>query len=209
MRPMLRKLLSLIGLCTIACVVGAVLALSFVRERQPPPPEVPAVVEKMRDVARLETLQIRLHKKISFEPDPRPADTLWGDVARFVRFTVNKPYGRAIVFAEVDVGIPLDRLTPDKLRVDGRRVEVVLPPLETQVRLLNAETEFIGSNLDSQETAQLLERAEEAFEREVLADESLRRRAQASTERALRALLLTLGYREVIFYDVPPAPTAG
>ncbi len=206
---MLRKLLSLIGLCTVACIVGAVMATTLLRKREPPPPEVPAVIEKMRDVARLETLQIHLHKKISFEPDPRPADTLWGDVASFVRFSISKPHGRAIVFAVVDLGLPLDRLTADNLRVDGRRVEVILPPLEAQVRLVPAETEFIGSNLDSKETAQLLEHAEAAFHREVMADEAIRRRAQAATERALRALLLTVGYREIVFYDAPPAPPAG
>jgi hypothetical protein len=205
----MRKLLALIGLCTIACVVGAVAALSLTRERSPPPPDAPAVVEKMREVARLETLQLRLHKKISFAPDPPRADTVWGDVANWVAFSIRKPQGRAIVFAEVDLGINLERLGPDALRIEGRRVELVLPEPDAQVRLLHAETEFIGSNLDSAETAQLFDRAHDAFGRQVLADERLRRRARESTERALRALLITVGFREVVFHHQPAAPPAG
>jgi len=39
-----------------------------------------------------------------------------------------------------------------------------------KVELRPAETEIIGSNLDSKETAELFERARTAFEREVAAD---------------------------------------
>jgi Protein of unknown function (DUF4230) len=154
-------------------------------------------------VARLETLQLTLHKKISFEPEPGSADSLWGDVANWMRFTMRKPQGRAIVFAEVDLGLDLDRLDSSRIRLTGRRAEVVLPPIEAQVRLLPAETEIIGSNLDSAETAQLFERAREAFEREVMADPRLREKARRASERAIRAVLITLGYREVIFVEEP------
>lgn len=204
------KLLAVVGLCAIACVVGAVGAAWMLREKEVPPPEVPAVVEQMRDVARLETLHLSMHKKISFEPSPNSADSLWGDVANFVRFTVRKPQGRAIVFAQVELGLDLERLTADNLRVDGRRVEVVMPPVEAQVQLLPSETEVIGSNLDTQETAQLFDRAKAAFEREVLADPKLQQRARASNERALKALLYTLGFREVVFVErFSPLPVRG
>lgn len=196
------KVLALIGLCAIACAAGVAGAFWLLRSRQAPP-DPPAVVEKMREVARLETLQLTLHKKISFEPDPAAAETLWGDVANWVRFTIRKPHGRAIVFAQVDLGLDLDRLDARHLRLNGQRAEVLLPPLEAQVQLLPAETEIIGSNLDSAETAQLFERAREAFTREVMADPRLQERARASSERAIRALLITLGFREVVFVDAP------
>ena len=48
-----------------------------------------------------------------------------------------------------------------------------------------------------------------AFEQEVRADSRLRQRARDSAERSLRALLLTLGYREVLFVESLPTATAG
>jgi len=196
------RLLAIVGLCAVACLLGAAGAAWLVRYRERPP-DPPAVVEQIREVARLETLQLTLHKKISFEPEPGSADSLWGDVANWMRFTIRKPQGRAIVFAQVDLGLDLERLDASRIRLAGRRAEVVLPPIEAQVRLLPAETEIIGSNLDSAETAQLFERAREAFEREVMADPRLREKARQSSERAIRALLVTLGYREVIFLEQP------
>ena len=53
----------------------------------------------------------------------------------------------------------------------------------------------------SAETAQLFELAKEAFAREVEADAKLRARARAAAERAIRGLLLSLGFREVRFVD--------
>lgn len=205
------KLLAVIGLCAIACVIGALGTAWLLREREAaPPPDVPAVVEQMRDVARLETLHLNVHKKISFEPSPTPADSLWGDVSNFVRFTVNKPQGRAIVFAQVELGLDLDKLGPEDVRISGQKVEVALPPIEAQVQLLPKETEIIGSNLDSKETALLFDKAKDAFEREVMADPRLQEKARASSERALRALLITLGFKEVVFVKTPfPAAKTG
>jgi hypothetical protein len=196
------KVFAVAGACAVACVLGAGAAAWLLRLREAPP-DPPSVVEKMREVARLETLELTLYKKISFEPEPVQAESLWGDVANWVRFTVRKPQGRAIVFAQVELGLDLDRLDASHLRLDGSRAEVVLPPIEAQVRLLPAETEIIGSNLDSAETAQLFERARVAFEREVMADPRLRERAREASERAIRALLITLGYREVVFLEEP------
>ena len=196
------KLLAAVGLCAMACILGAGAAVWFLRHREAPP-DPPAVVEKVREVARLETVELTLYKKISFEPDPAEAGSLWGDLSNWVKFTVRKPQGRAIVFAQVELGLDLQRLDASHLRLQGTRAEVNLPPIEAQVRLLPGETEIIGSNLDSAETAQLFERAREAFEREVMADPRLREKAREASERAIRALLITLGYREVVFVQQP------
>ena len=72
------------------------------------------------------------------------------------------------------------------------------------VELKPGETEIIGSNLDSSETAQLLDLAKTAFEREVTASPQLRQRARASAERAITSLLVVLGFAEVHFVDVLP-----
>ena len=86
---------------------------------------------------------------------------------------------------------------------------MVLPPVQAQVELRPGETEVMGSNLDSQQTTQLLAVAREAFEREALGDARLRERARSSGERALRALFLGLGFREVRFVDALPRVEPG
>jgi hypothetical protein len=87
-------------------------------------------------------------------------------------------------------------------------VYVVLPPLRTTVEIRPGDTEVIGSNLDSAETARLLQLAKDAFEREVDADRALRERARGSAERAIRGLLLGLGFADVRFVDRLPAAPA-
>ncbi len=182
---------------------GFILARRLLPARRPPP-DPPAVVTAIREVARLETLHVTLYKKVSFAPEPREAETFWGDVAGWLRFTLRTPHGKAIVFAEAELGLDLSKLDAGSLRVQGRTVEVVLPDVQVQILLKPGETEVLGSNLDSAETARLFELARLAFEREVRADGALRERARASAERALRGLLLSLGYDEVRFVSGAP-----
>jgi hypothetical protein len=172
-----------------------------------PLPDPPAVVVQVREVARLETLHVSLYKKVSFSPEPQPADSFWGDVAGWIRYSVRSPHGKAIVFADAELGLDLSQLDATKLRVQGRSIEVELPPIQVQVVLKPAETEIIGSNLDSGETAHLFELARLAFQREVQADANLRERARGSAERALRGLLLSVGYEQVRFTSGPPPKT--
>ncbi len=179
---------------------GAVLAWRALPPRRPPP-DPPSVVVRVREVAQLETLHVSLYKKVTFAPEPTPADGFWGDVAGWLRFTFREPRGKAIVFADAHLGLDLSRLDAESLRVAGRTVEVRLPPVRVEVVLKPAETEVIGSNLDSAQTAHLFELARLAFEREVGADAALRERARGSAERAIRGLLLSVGFDEVRFTD--------
>jgi hypothetical protein len=177
---------------------GALVAARLAPARRPLP-DPPAVVERVREVARLETLHVSLYKKVSFAPEPTEAGGLWGDVAGWLRHTFRAPRGKAIVFADADLGLDLGKLDPGAIAVRGRAVELRLPPLRVEVALRPGETEIIGSNLDSAETARLFELARTAFEREVEADAALRERARRSAERAIRGLLLSLGFEEVRF----------
>jgi hypothetical protein len=172
------------------------------------PPDPPAVATRIREVARLETLDVTLYKKVTFEPEPTEAASVWGDVAGWLRHTFRAPRGKAIVFADAHLGLDLARLDASSVRVRGRSVWVVLPPIRAAVELRPGDTEVIGSNLDSAETARLLELAKVAFEREVEADRALQGRARASAERQLRALLATLGFVEVQFVAELPATPA-
>jgi hypothetical protein len=196
----MRRLISfaLFGLCI---GVGAVLAFRWVPARARPLPDPPAVVVQVREVARLETLDVSLYKKVRFAPDPVGTDSFWGDAFAWLRYSMRNAEGRAIVFADAHLGLDLEMLGPDNLRVVGRTAFLVLPPLKVQVELKPGETEVIGSNLDSSETAQLFELARAAFESQVRSDEKLNRRARESAQRAIRGLILGLGFDDVRFVE--------
>jgi hypothetical protein len=183
-------------------VVGAglVWVLSH-RHPEPGLPPAPLVVDRIREVARLETLDLQVYKKIAYAPEPTPSGALWKDVLAWAKSSLFPSHGRAIVFGTVHLGLDLSKLDARRLRIQGNRIEIALPPLQAQVELRPGETEIISSNLDSAQTAQLLALAKEAFEREVMADPSLQARARGSAERALTGLCLSLGFREVVFVD--------
>lgn len=188
-----------------ACVVAllALLAFGAGRRLQRPDPlvDTPAVLTQMREVARLETLDVFIYRKVSYEPEVAPSTSLAGDVLAWAKHSVAPRRGRAIVFATVHVGLDLSRLGPDDVRIVGEAIEVVLPPPVVTVELLPAETEVISSNLDSAQTAALLQNGRAALEQDVRSDAALRQRARASSERALRALLATLGFRDIRFVE--------
>lgn len=193
----------------LAAVVGAVGAFLALRPTPKPLPDPPALVLQMREVARLETLEVSLYKKVNFSPEPTASDALWKDVIHWAAYSLRTPRGRAIVFADVHLGYDFQRIDTSSLRVTGPHVEVVLPPLEVKVELRPGETEVIDSNLDTAQTAQLLERARLAFEKEVRGDVRLQQRARQSAERSLRALFLSLGFNEVRFVDRLSPSSAG
>ncbi len=184
---------------------GVAVTFAWLRTQSPSMPEAPALVEQIREVARLETLQVRLYKRVSFAPEPAPANSVWGDVMNWVKQSLAAKAGRALVFADVSLGLDLAKLSADQLRVTGSRVEVALPPLKAQVALRPEDTEIIDSNLDSAQTAKLFELAKDAFEREVEGDAALQSRARASAERSVRGLLRSVGFKEVVFVPWPMA----
>ena len=198
----------LLVLAGVAVGAGAVLALVH-RPTAPELPPAPLVVERMREVARLETLDLQVYKKIAYEPEPAPTGALWKDVLAWARASLFPSRGRAIVFGTVHLGLDLSKLDARRVRIQGSRIEIALPPMQAQVELRPGETEVIHSNLDSAQTAQLLELARGAFEREVMADPALQARARGSAERALTGLLMSLGFREVVFVDALRPAGAG
>jgi len=197
-------------LVLLGAVAGAGLVWALLH-RQPEPtlPAAPLVVDRVREVARLETLDLQVYKKISYAPEPAPSGALWKDVLSWAKTSLFPSHGRAIVFGTVHLGVDLSRLDARRLRIQGSRIEIALPPMRAQVEVRPGETEIISSNLDSAQTAQLLELAKAAFEREVMADPALQARARGSAERALTGLLMSLGFREVVFVDGLRPPGAG
>jgi hypothetical protein len=200
----MRRTLGIVALCALAFGLGVwVMRLKSAPAR--PLPDGPLVIARIREVARLETLDLSLYKKIAFSPDPREGDSLWGSVVSWAKSTLLPREGKAIVFADVHVGLSLEALDANHLQLSGTTARVVLPPLQTRVELRPGETEFLHSNLDSAQTAQLLELAKEAFAREVEGDARLQEKARASARRAIGGLLYGLGFRKVEFVERLPA----
>ena len=205
----MRSLAPLLVACLLAAALGAGAVWHFAHREQPLP-DPPALVVKVRQVARLQSLDVSLYKKVTFAPDPKETGSVWGDLMQWASYSIHPPRGRAIVFAEAHLAVDLAKLDVSSLRVTGRRVEVVLPPVQVEVELKPAETEIIGSNLDSKETAQLFELARAAFEREVAADERIKAQARSSAEQSLRSLFFGLGFTEVEFVkELPPLASRG
>lgn len=180
----------------------------FQEERQTRLPDGPVLVERVRDVARLQTLEVTLFKKVSLQPDPKTTGTLWRDVIAWAEYRLREPKGTALLFADATLWLDLSRMRTEHLRVSGGDVEVVLPPVKVQVALRPGDTEVLDSNLNSEQTAELFQLAHEAFQREVEQDAQLKARARESAERSLRALFQGLGFREVRFVEAL-APVAG
>src|SRR3954464_9917267 len=191
----MRNLLAVLAL-VLAFALGA-LAVWHFAHREPPLPDAPSLIMKVREVARLETLDVTLYKKLDFAPDPHYSDSVWDMAVQYLR----KPRGKAIVFAIAHLSLDLRKLDESSLRVEGRRVEVVLPRVQTRVELLPAQTEIIGSNLESQQTAGLFEAAKTGFERDVSADAALQQRARESAQQTLRSLFRGMGFMEVSFVE--------
>ena len=182
----------------LAAAIGAGLWF-FTTHRGPHLPDAPAVATRVRDVLRLTTLDVTLYKKIAFAPEPTASDSIWKGLFDWARYAVRPPRGRAIVFSRVELAYELPAEPAAWLKVEGDRVLVKLPAPKARVELLPGETEIIDSNLDSAQTAQLLELARAAFQREAEGDPDLRQRADRSARQAIQALLLSLGFRSVDF----------
>ncbi len=201
------RVLALVLICLLCALGGAFVATRWGQKSELP--TTPAVVLRVREVARLETLEVALYKKIDFAPDPLPTDSIWGGVAQWARHTLRAPRGRAIVFAHAHLAVDLRKLDERHLRAAGRKVLAVLPPVQTSIELSPGETEIIGSNLDSSETTQLLEHAKGAFQRAVDGDVGLQEKAREAARGALRTLLLPLGFSEVVFVPALPSAPSG
>src|SRR5438445_466274 len=101
----MRNLLAVAALL-LAFALGAGLVWHL-SHREARLPDAPALVLKIREVARLETLDVSLYKKIDFSPDPREQATVWASLAQWASYTVRPPRGRAIVFAVAHLGLDL------------------------------------------------------------------------------------------------------
>lgn len=196
-------------LCLAVAVVAIAAGLGIGQKLYAPKPRtqpnMPAVIQQMRTVARLESLDVLLFKKISFSPDPHPTGSMLGDVLSWAKFTLHPPHGKAIVFAEAHLGVDMQKLDAKSVRKVGDTLYVRLPKVAVRVELRPGDTEIIDSSLDSKQTAQLFAVAKEAFSEQVNGDRQLINKAKSSAAMAIQGLLLQAGFRQVRFVDQLPA----
>jgi hypothetical protein len=199
-----RRFLLMCALVMAAAAFGAAGTYNFLHQPEAAKPDPASVVLRIREVARLETLDVAVHKKIAFTPDPKPQGSVLGEIWNWARYSLHPPRGRAIVFANVHLALDLEKLGQQSLRITGKNVWMVLPPIESHVELKADETEIIDSNLDSAQTAELLGLASRAIEQDVMGDKALHERAKRSAERSIRGLLMSLGFADVHFVESLP-----
>src|SRR2546421_10161027 len=66
----MRNLAAIVIACLLAAALGAGAVWPFAHREQPLP-DPPALVVKVRQVARLQSLDVALYKKVTLAPDPR------------------------------------------------------------------------------------------------------------------------------------------
>ena len=188
--------------CLLAAALGA-LAVWHFTHRSPELPDPPALVLKVREVARLETLDVSLYKKLDFSPDPRPTGSTWGDVAQWATYSLRPPRGRAIIFADAHLSIDLRNLVQDRVaRVELDLLRVEIPDEDDASSAPHAAERALprgrAGELEGEVAATALGEATD-----------LVIEARASAEQTLRSLFVGLGFTEVEFVKELPAPVRG
>ena len=192
-------------LLAVMAVVGLVAAGFFLGSRHENPAPSPTVVERLRAVSRLQVLDVSVTRKVTLLPDPVDQPTMTAAVVQWARFAVAPPSGTALVAAEAHFSIDLSRLSADAVQVHADRVEISLPEAEVSIELTPGQTEVVVSNLDSQQTTDLLAKAQTQLAQSLARDPRLREKARTSAERSLGALILSLGFKEVRFNQDRPS----
>ena len=90
----MRNLLAALAL-VLAFALGGFVVWHFTHG-PPPLPDAPALIVKVREVSRLETLDVTLYKKVDFAPDPRPSESGWVQFAQWVKEGISPSRGKAM-----------------------------------------------------------------------------------------------------------------
>ncbi len=164
-------------------------------------PDPVTIIREVRSLSRLETASYTIEKVITAESRQGTFSFLFGD--RLI----------LVAHGQVIAGVDLSKLADsDIIIAEGDVVYVALPPAEVFVATVNnqrsyvfdRDTGVIGLNPD------LETEARKAAEEEILnaaLEDGVLEMAQENAETYVRHLILTLGFKRVIFTTTLPTPT--
>ncbi len=160
-------------------------------------PDPVTVIQGVRSLARLETIQYSVEKVITAETNQGPFGFLFGDKLILV--------AHGIIIAGVD----LEKLTPEDMQLRNGALYVRLPDSEIFLTTLDNDKSYVYNrdtgllthgNINLESDARRA--AEDEIEKAALEDGILEQ-AQKNAENYLYRMLRDLGYPEVIFEHTP------
>lgn len=163
-------------------------------------PDPVTVINQVRSLARLETIQYSIEKVITAETGQGALGVLFGDKLLFVAHGV------------VIAGVDLQKLGPKDLWVENGILYVRLPEPELFIATLDNDKSYVydratglltHGDINLETTARRA--AEQEIEKAALEDGILEQ-AGRNAENYMYRLLLDLGYPEVIFVKPTPTP---
>ncbi len=158
-------------------------------------PDPVTIIQEVRSLARLETIQYSVEKVITAEIGQNELGFLFGDKLLFV--------GHGVVIG----GIDLEKMMPEDLWIEGTIVYVRLPEPEVFIAALDNEKSYVydrETGLLTKGDVNLEKTAREAAENEILkaaADDGILDLARQNAENYLGRLLRGLGFGDVVFVE--------
>ena len=188
--PILAFLLGLVAATALALLVGWLL---FFRSGLRIDLSRPAVVQRIQRLQRLETVVYSMEKIVTGE-----------QVNAYLPRMLAGERILLIVHGEVTAGIDLGRLDDSKIAINGRNIEIEVPPAEVfstrldneQTRVYSRETGLFtvpDPNLESE-----VRRAAERQIRQAAIDGGILKTAAENSRATLSGLLAGLGFENVV-----------
>ena len=171
---------------------------------QPTPtiyPSAATVIEGVQALSRLETASYQMEKVITAESGQGPLGFLFGDKLLL------------IAYGEMIAGVDLSYIGPnDVMTTDDGTVYMRLPPAEVFVSALDNSRTYVydrrtgvaGLNVQLETAAR--QEAEQLMLQAAI-ESGLLEKAEENARVVLRSLLLSLGFKHVIFVKEIPTPT--
>ena len=155
--------------------------------------DTPLIIEEIRQLGRLETVEINLQQVFKGE---RNQDFLWGIAGEKIVFDA---YGCIVA------GVDLSQMTLGDVTVEGKNVKINLPSSEIFYVIIDESSSFVASrqigllgSADPDFETQIRQEAQNYFESQAKQMDILTT-AQKNAEAAVRDLLQKLGFEQVEF----------
>jgi hypothetical protein len=172
-------------------------------------PDPITVIQEVRSLARLETIQYTVEKVITAETGQNTFGFLFGDKLLFVAHGV------------VIAGVDMSKLQPGDMQVQDGVLYVRLPPPEVFIATLDNDKSYVynrNTGVFTRGDINLETTARRAAEEEIskaAVEDGILQQARQNAQNYLYRLFMNLGYKDIIFVQgtqnapvptVPPTP---